>query len=93
MAAGNALIGLWLLGMSYSAGQNNSLPSGIVTFGIVVGLILALGLATLPGILAKVDAWDAAPWYVNYIGQASALGWLVLYPVWCILFGRDLLLK
>jgi hypothetical protein len=91
MAAGNALIGLWFLGLNYSAYIRNSLPHSIVIFGLVIGGIMALGLAAIPGILARIDAWDSAPWYVNYIGQAGALGWLVLYPIWCILLGRGLL--
>jgi hypothetical protein len=90
MAAGNALIGVWLLALNYSALTGANWPRGLSVAGIVVGIILMLGLATLPGILGGIDAWEAAPWYVNTIGQAGALGWLVLYPIWCILAGRML---
>ncbi len=93
MAAGNALIGLWLLGLNYSAQQTHSLSQGLVIFGIVAGVTMALGLLAIPGIFRGIDAWDSAPWYVSYIGQAGALGWLVLYPVWCIWLGRTLLLN
>ena len=82
----------WLLGLNYSAQPSNPWPHGLVVFGIVIGVIMALGLAAIPGIVRGIDAWDAAPWYVNYVGQASALGWLVLYPFWCIWLGRMLLL-
>jgi hypothetical protein len=91
MAAGNALIGLWLLGLNCSALRGNPWPHGLAVFGFVVGLIMALGLATIPGIMGGIDAWAAAPWYVNYIGQAGALGYLVLCPLWCVLLGRVLI--
>lgn len=90
-SAGNALIGLWLLGLTYSAWQNNSLPNGLAISGIVIGVIMILGLAAIPGIVSRIDAWDAAPWYVTYVGLAGGLGWLVLYPVWCVWLGRTLL--
>ena len=91
MAAGNALIGLWLLGLNYSAQYTDNWSHGLVIFGIVVGVIMALGLAAIPGMLRGIDEWNSAPWYVNYVGQTGALGWLVLYPVWCIWLGRSVL--
>jgi len=93
MAAGNALIGVWLLGLNYSAQHSRIWPQSLIVFGLVVAGIMMLGLAATPGIFSRIDAWDAAPWYVNYVGQAGALGYLVVYPVWCILLGRFLLLK
>ena len=90
MAAGNALIGVWLIGQSYSAQQNSFLPQGLVIPGMVIGAIMLLGLAAIPGIFSRVDAWDTAPWYVNYVGQSGALGYLVLYPIWCVWLGRAL---
>jgi len=92
MAAGYALIGLWLLGLSYSALHSHSMSHGLVIFGIVIGILMALGLLAIPGIFRGIDAWDTAPWYVN-LGQASGLGYLILYPIWCIWLGRIFLLK
>lgn len=91
MAAGNALIGLWLLWLSSSALGNSSWPHGLVVLGIVCGAVMALGLFAVPGILGGIDSQESASWMVKYIGQAGALGWLVLYPIWCILLGRVLL--
>ena len=93
MAVGNALIGVWLLGLNYSALHDNFWSRELAIYGIVTGAIMLLGLAAIPGIFTGTDAWETAPWYVNYIGQVSALGYLVLYPIWCILLGRMVLLK
>jgi hypothetical protein len=93
-AAGFGAMGLWLVGLNLSAQQANSWPQSLVIAGIVIGVIMALGLAAVPGIFSGIDAWDSAPWYVSYVGvAASGLGWLILYPIWCIWLGRLLLLK
>ena len=92
MTAGNALIGLWLLGLNYSAQQSDSWPHGLVVFGLVVGAIMAVGLVAVPGILKSINAQDSAPWFVN-VGYVGGLGWIILYPIWCIGLGRTLLLS
>lgn len=93
MAAGNAMIGLWLLGLNYSALQDNSLHHSLVIFGLISGVILALGLVTIPGIFRGIDTQEYELTIVNYIWWTSSLGYLALYPTWCILLGRILLLK
>ena len=93
MAAGNAMIGLWLLALSYSALQNNSLPNSLVTFGFISGVILALGLVTIPGIFHGIDTQEYELTTFNYIWWASSLGYLALYPIWGIFLGRFLLLR
>ena len=91
MTVGNALIGLWLLAMSCSARQSNPWPGGLVVFGLVLGAVMAVGLMAVPGILRGIDAQGAAPWFVN-AGYIGGLGWLILYPIWCLCLGRTLLL-
>jgi len=93
MAAGNAMIGLWLLGLNYFALRDNSLPHSLVIFGLICGVILALGLVTIPGIVRGIDSQEYELTTFNYIWWASSLGYLALYPTWCILLGRFLLLK
>lgn len=92
MMAGNALIGLWLAALSYSAQHSNAWPHGLAVLGIVAGAIMAVGLLTVPGIIRGVEAWEAAPWVVN-LGQVGFLGWAAAYPIWCIWLGRLLLAK
>ena len=91
MSAGNALIGIWLLLLNFSARGSDPWPHGLIIFGVITGIIMLLGLVTIPGIFQRIDAWEAAPWYINYIGLPSSLGYLVIYPLWCVLLGRVLL--
>jgi hypothetical protein len=93
MAAGNAMIGLWLLALNYSALRGNLLPDGLVVFGLICGIILALGLVAIPGIFRGIDMQEYKVTLFNSIWWASSLGYLVLYPIWNILLGRILLLK
>lgn len=87
------MIGLWLLLLSYSALQGNSLPQGLVIFGLISGVILALGLVTIPGILRGIDSQEYELTLFNSIWWVSSLGYLAIYPTWCTLLGRTLLLK
>ena len=91
MAAGNAMIGLWALGLNYSALRDNSLPHSLVIFGLVSGMILALGLVTIPGIFRGIDPQEYELTMVNSIWWTSSLGYLAIYPAWCIWLGRVIL--
>ena len=93
IAAGNALIGLWLFGLNYSALNSNSWGLGLAIFGLIVGLIMALGLVAIPGIFSGIDSQESASCLFSYVGQAGGLGWLFLYPIWCIFLGSILLLR
>jgi hypothetical protein len=92
MAAGNALVGLWLLALNYSALGEPPFPRGLAIFGIVSGAILALGLVTAPAIWRGIDVKEYETSLFNSIWWASSLGYLALYPLWCILLGCILLL-
>ena len=92
MALGNALLGLWLLALTYSVRGSFAWPDGLLILGLVAGAVMVLGLLTLPGVLSGAEAWEAAPWFVN-LGQGGAFGWLVLYPLWSIWLGRELLAR
>ena len=92
-SAGYALIGIWMLALNASVQQINPWPRGLVTFGLIIGVIMAFGLSVIPGIINKVDSWESGPWYINYVGQLGSIGYLLLYPIWCILVGKDLMLK
>src|SRR5574340_311959 len=56
MAAGNALIGLWLLELMDALRPANPLPRWLVFLAIAVGLAMALGLAAFPGIINRIDS-------------------------------------
>ncbi len=90
MAAGNALIGLWLVTVSYIAMKGKALPQGIYTLGIIVGIIMALGVVTFPGIIRGSDPTEYKVTVINSIWWLSSIAYLSVYPVWCILLGRFL---
>ena len=91
MAAGNGMIGVWLLALNYSALRGIRFPHGLVIFGLISAVILVLGLVTIPGILRGIDIKEYVLTTVNAIWWTSALGWLALFPIWSILVGRALL--
>jgi len=92
MAAGNALIGLWLLGINHSALSGNPWSHNLAILGLVSGVFLALGLVAIPGIFRGIDTKEYVFSTYNMIWGTSFLGSFVLYPIWCILLGRFLLL-
>jgi hypothetical protein len=74
---GYALVGLWLLGLNYSAQRRNRWPRRLVQFGLVSGASMAIGLLTGPGIVGRIDNPELAPWFV-YVAPVASLGWLLL---------------
>lgn len=89
---GYALIGLWLAAFCYSLLRGDALPHNLVIFGIVVGAFMAIGLLGIPGILAGIDSMESMPWYL-YVAFFGWLGTYILYPIWTIWLGRNILLK
>lgn len=89
---GNALIGLWLLAFCHSMQRRAVFSRRLILFGVVAGAVMALGLIGIPGILAGTDNMAFMPWYL-YVGLSGWLGTYVLYPIWTIWLGRELLRK
>lgn len=89
---GNALIGLWLLSFCYALLRHDTLPHNLIIFGIVAGGFMGLGLLGIPGIFARIDSMESMPWYL-YVAFFGWLGNYVLYPIWTIWLGRNLLIK
>ena len=89
---GYALIGLWLAAFCYSLLRGDALPHNLVIFGIVAGAFMAIGLLGIPGIFAGIDSMESMPWYL-YVAFFGWLGIYILYPIWTIWLGRNLLLK
>jgi hypothetical protein len=90
-SAGYALIGLWLLALISSVRRIDLWPHRLLNWGLISSVTMALGLLTIPGIINRVDAWELGPWYINYVGQLGSIGYLLLYPLWCILVGWSFL--
>ena len=89
---GYAWIGVWLLSFCLTPRVSAAWPRGLKGLGLVAGGLMLLGVLTLPGLLRGLDAWEVLPWYVN-VGQAGGLGWLLLYPLWCLWLGRFLAIR
>ncbi len=88
---GNALIGLWLAAFCYALLRDGGLPHSLIIFGIVAGAFMAIGLLGIPGIFAGIDSMESMPWYL-YVAFFGWLGTYILYPIWTIWLGRNLLL-
>ena len=87
---GNAFIGIWLITFSDFAQRNNMLPRKLLTFGLIVGSIMAVGIVAIPGIVMGVDSMESTPWYIS-LGFLGFIGTYFLYPIWTIWLGRTLL--
>jgi hypothetical protein len=85
---GYALLGMWL--WQAAAALTQHLPRRMAAFGRLTGAFMALGVLAIPGLLAGVDAAETAPWWAH-AGFAGGLGWVLLYPIWCLWLARALL--
>jgi len=84
---------LWLLILSSSALYWLAFPRLLAQFGIVAGAVMAVGILAGPGILARIDSMDTAPWFALTALYLGGLGWNILYTIWLIWLGRLLLSK
>lgn len=88
---GFALIGIWVIGLNYTARQNDLLPKGLSLFGMIVGAVMALGFASIPGLIRNTDSTEFMSPILYWTWFISIQGWILLYPIWCIWMGRHIL--
>ena len=55
------------------------------------GALMLLDLIGIIPIVQGSDDWNLVPHYVLYTAGVGAVGWIGLYPVWCILVALRLL--
>jgi hypothetical protein len=48
---------------------------------------MILGWLAVPGVIARIDNPQLAPWFVN-AGLVNWMGTYLLYPVWCLWLSR-----
>lgn len=87
---GDAIIGLWLAMFCYAMLRNTAFPHNLMTFGLVTGILMAVGLISVLGITTGIDSIESLPWYLN-VGYLGYVGTYILYPIWAIWLGRVLL--
>jgi hypothetical protein len=86
-SVGGALIGIWLLIANRLHRRAPELPPGLIKLGMTAGIFLIIGWLAIPGVLARIDDPDVAPWYVS-ASQINWMGAYLLYPAWCIWLSR-----
>ena len=87
---GLGLIGVWLASLAWSP-MADQWSSGLRLLAQVAAIAMVIGgVAAVPGALMGIDAFeDVPPWLWLF-----SLGWLgtyVLYPLWSIWYGRQLI--
>jgi hypothetical protein len=80
-SVGFAGIGTWLLLLNRSAGAIVAWPQRLVSMGMLAGALMAVGVASAPGIPMRLDDPATAPGWA-WIGFLSWLGTYVAYPAW-----------
>jgi hypothetical protein len=84
-AAGFALIGGWLVALNAAAEADLRTRPRLRQLGIVTGLIMAVGVIGVVGIVHAEDDLETAPGWLVATG-VSWLGTYLLLPLWCFLF-------
>jgi hypothetical protein len=84
MSLGNAIPGLWLLGLGLISRAGDLVPPGLRITGIVAGALMVFGLMSIVAVARAVDEWSSIP-SVFYVAGLGAVGWVAMYPVLCIL--------
>lgn len=86
-STGSALIGIWLLVANRMQRYSARLPGRLIMLGMTAAIFMILGWLAVPGVVARIDDPQLAPWFVN-AGLISWMGTYLLYPVWCLWLSR-----
>jgi len=86
-STGSALIGIWLLVANRLQRYSARLPRRLITLGMTSAIFMILGWLAVPGVIARIDDPQLAPWFVN-AGLVNWVGTYLLYPVWCLWLSR-----
>lgn len=84
---GFALVGIWLIALNRPQAINRR-PNRLEVLGITTGVIMAIGLATIPAIAVGADDANTAPAWV-WLGFIGWFGIFFLFPIWSIGWGRE----
>src|SRR5262249_28681317 len=84
---GYALVGVWLFGLNYATMWSFPWPRHLAHLGLLTAACMAVGFLAGPGIPGGLDDPEVAPRFVN-VGLLGGLGWMFLYPFWCLWLGR-----
>ena len=66
-------------------------PEWLAPVVATAGSLMLLDLIGIIPIVQGSDDWNLVPRYVLYTAGVGAVGWIGLYPVWCILVALRLL--
>jgi hypothetical protein len=91
MGFGFGLVGVWLLLQNYHFGRAALLPRALIWFGMAAGVLMLAGLVSGYGIVTALGMTDPTPWIVSTAGLVGVLGWMIVGPVWCVWFARNVL--
>jgi hypothetical protein len=86
-SVGSALIGIWLLIANRLHRRSPELPSGLIKLGMTAGIFMIIGWLGIPGVIARIDDPQLAPWCVS-AGLINWMGTYLLYPAWCFWLSR-----
>ncbi len=86
-SVGNAFLGVWLLVANRLHRPAPELPRGLIMLGTTAAAFMIIGWLAIPGVVARLDDPQLAPWYVN-AGLLNWMGTYLLYPVWCLWLSR-----
>lgn len=86
-SSGSALIGIWLLVANRLHRRSGRLPRRLIMLGMTSAIFMILGWLAVPGVVARIDDPQLAPWFVN-AGLLSWTGTYLLYPIWCLWLSR-----